>query len=212
MGGYRRCICTPVCLSHCLDVAVLPLYHGQKLRFPHHRRGDGSGVARARDSEPHVPAQAILDTGSARALCARDRACRRIWRGALQELLEQFSLGAYADAAINALSGGYRQRVSIARALVHKPRLIILDEPTVGLDPHIRHHIWSIVQQVRSEGVGVILTTHYLDEAELLADQVSMLSKGRLLMTKTVQELKVSHNKETLEEVFLELAQEEAGE
>lgn len=125
------------------------------------------------------------------------------------ELLDQFSLYKYASYKVRDLSGGYRQRLLIARSIVHKPEILILDEPTVGLDPHIRRDIWEIIRELKKHGITVILTTHYLEEAEILSDIVAMLSKGRVIMQATVDDLKVKYKKNTLEEVFLQLVEEE---
>lgn len=127
----------------------------------------------------------------------------------VEELLTQFGLDRYASFNIHALSGGYKQRLLIARALMHKPALIILDEPTVGLDPDIRRQLWQVIRQLKQQGITVILTTHYLEEAEILSDRVCMLSRGKIIMTATVQDLKQTRKKNTLEEVFLELVQED---
>jgi ABC-2 type transport system ATP-binding protein len=127
-------------------------------------------------------------------------------------LLDQFNLIAYRKAPVDALSGGYKQRLLIARAMMHKPELLILDEPTVGLDPDIRRSLWKIIKSLKELGITVILTTHYLDEAEVLADRVCMLSRGSIIMTATVQDLKELHKKETLEEVFLHMVKEQNGE
>jgi len=127
------------------------------------------------------------------------------------EIMATFNLTRYAQFSIDALSGGYKQRLLIARALMHRPRLIILDEPTVGLDPDVRRQIWDIIKQLRAQGVTVILTTHYLDEAEVLADRVCMLSKGQILFIDNAANLKQSYKKENLEEVFLHLLKEEAA-
>lgn len=125
------------------------------------------------------------------------------------QLLEKFALTKYADFKINALSGGYRQRLSIARALMHNSRIIILDEPTVGLDPNIRRQLWAIIKELKTQGITVVLTTHYLDEAEVLSDRVCVLSKGKIILTRTVDELKKMHDAKTLEEAFLRLTAEE---
>lgn len=125
------------------------------------------------------------------------------------QLLDEFNLYKYAAYKIKDLSGGYRQRLLIARSIVHKPKILILDEPTVGLDPHIRRDLWEIIRQLKHYGITVILTTHYLEEAEVLSDIVAMLSKGRVIMQATVDDLKVKYKKNTLEEVFLQLVEEE---
>lgn len=125
-------------------------------------------------------------------------------------LLAELSLEKYADFDISALSGGTKQRVLIGRALVHNPALVILDEPTVGLDPGVRRALWALIKHLRDQGITIVLTTHYLDEAEVLADRVCILSKGRVLTIQTPAELMAATQKNTLEEVFIQLTQEEA--
>ena len=97
------------------------------------------------------------------------------------ELLERFELGSYASQKPETLSGGYRRRLMIARALVHRPRLLFLDEPTTGLDPQARMGVWDLVDGLRAEGLGIILTTHYMDEAERLSDALTVLARGRVV-------------------------------
>lgn len=126
-----------------------------------------------------------------------------------KELLQRFDLEKYKHFPVQALSGGYKQRLLIARAIIHDPKIVILDEPTVGLDPHIRRHLWQIIKELKQQGMTVILTTHYLEEAEVLSDRVCMLSKGSIIMTATVDDLKIKHKKATLEEIFIELVEEE---
>jgi lipooligosaccharide transport system ATP-binding protein len=97
------------------------------------------------------------------------------------ELLERFDLAAYARHKPETLSGGYRRRLMIARALVHRPRMLFLDEPTTGLDPQARMGVWDLVDRLRAEGLGIILTTHYMDEAERLSDALTVLAHGRVV-------------------------------
>lgn len=123
-------------------------------------------------------------------------------------LLEQFNLTRYKDFNVQALSGGYKQRLLIARAIMHNPQLLILDEPTVGLDPDIRHQMWEVIKGLNKQGMTILLTTHYLEEAEVLSDRVCMLAKGKIIMMETVAELKQQHKKASLEEVFLHLLKE----
>ncbi len=118
-------------------------------------------------------------------------------------LIEMLGLEAYKDAQVSILSGGYKQRFLIARSLIHSPRLVILDEPTVGLDPHIRHELWNIIRNLREEKVTVILTTHYLEEAEALADRVCMIDMGEIKTLDTPEQIKRTYNKEKLEDVLL---------
>jgi len=97
------------------------------------------------------------------------------------ELLERFALTPYAGDKPEALSGGFRRRLMIARALVHAPRLLFLDEPTTGLDPQARVAVWDLVNRLRAEGLGIVLTTHYMDEAERLSDALTVLARGRVV-------------------------------
>ena len=103
------------------------------------------------------------------------------------ELLERFELGPYAGQKPETLSGGYRRRLMIARALVHQPRLLFLDEPTTGLDPQARMGVWDLVDGLRAEGLGIILTTHYMDEAERLSDALTVLAHGRVVARGTAK-------------------------
>lgn len=127
----------------------------------------------------------------------------------IEELSKTFELEKYLDEKPDTLSGGYKQRVLIARSLMHKPKLIILDEPTVGLDPHIRHGLWEIIRNLKAEGISVILTTHYLDEAEFLSDRICILDKGKIRVIDTPANLKSSYQKSRLEDVFIQLTKEE---
>ena len=101
-------------------------------------------------------------------------------RQRVDELLDRFALTSYASARPETLSGGFRRRLMIARALVHRPSLLFLDEPTTGLDPQARMGVWDLVDGLRTEGLGIVLTTHYMDEAERLSDHVTVLAQGRV--------------------------------
>jgi len=127
----------------------------------------------------------------------------------ISELINRFNLGAYADAPISVLSGGYRQRVLIARALIGDPQLIVLDEPTTGLDPHVRKELWEQIRSLKDEGKTVIVTTHYLEEAEVLADRVCIMERGRVRLIDTPERLMAKYKEEKLEDVFLQLVSEE---
>ncbi|HEX2580056.1 MAG TPA: ABC transporter ATP-binding protein [Rhabdochlamydiaceae bacterium] len=120
-----------------------------------------------------------------------------------KELAKDFNLEPYLDASIDQVSGGYKQRFLIARALMHRPHLVILDEPTVGLDSHIRRELWGVISSLREQGITVILTTHYLDEAEKLSDRICLIHEGIVRITDTPENLKNQHQKNSLEEVFL---------
>ena len=126
----------------------------------------------------------------------------------VKQLMHKLELTRYADFDIDQLSGGTKQRVLIARALMHNPEIILLDEPTVGLDPDIRRKLWTIIKDLKKQGITVVLTTHYLDEAEQLADRVCILNKGKVLLIESVAALKSRHEMASLEEIFLRLTQE----
>ena len=104
-------------------------------------------------------------------------------------LLELVSLSDKAGAMLNELSGGLHKRVSIALALVNDPRIVFLDEPTTGLDPQARRHIWEIVEQLRDREKTVIITTHYIEESERLCDRVAVMDLGRIIAQGTPNEL-----------------------
>jgi ABC-2 type transport system ATP-binding protein len=105
------------------------------------------------------------------------------------ELLERVGLADAAQTPVKRLSGGQRQRLSLALALVGRPELVFLDEPTAGMDPHARRGTWALIEQLRADGVSVVLTTHFLDEAEELADVVAVIDRGRLVASGTPAEL-----------------------
>ncbi|MBM3886536.1 ABC transporter ATP-binding protein [Candidatus Dependentiae bacterium] len=128
----------------------------------------------------------------------------------IEQLIEQFQLGTYQHECPFVLSGGYKQRVVIARALLTNPKLVILDEPTVGLDPHIRHQLWEIIRDLKKLNIAVVLTTHYLDEAEVLSDRICILDHGDIKMIDTPANLKSTYAKSNLESVFLQIMNEEA--
>ncbi len=98
----------------------------------------------------------------------------------INELLERLSLKPHAHKMMRQLSGGMRRRMMIAKALVHRPKILLLDEPTAGVDVELRNQLWSFVRQLQQEGVSVVLTTHYLQEAEALCDRVGIINKGEL--------------------------------
>jgi lipooligosaccharide transport system ATP-binding protein len=102
-------------------------------------------------------------------------------RAAIDRALEIANLGDRRDAKVDELSGGMRRRLLIARALVHRPRLVLMDEPTVGLDPQVRQEIWALIDRLRGEGVSILMSTHYIEEAERLADSVTIMSHGRVV-------------------------------
>jgi lipooligosaccharide transport system ATP-binding protein len=100
-------------------------------------------------------------------------------RAAIDRALEIARLGDRRDTRVDKLSGGMRRRLLIARALVHRPRLVLLDEPTVGLDPQVRQELWALIDQLRAEGTSILMSTHYIEEAQRLADTVLIVSHGK---------------------------------
>ena len=97
------------------------------------------------------------------------------------------------DSKVDHLSGGMRRRLLIARALLHQPRLLLLDEPTVGLDPQVRQELWALIDRLRSEGVSILMSTHYIEEAERLCDQVTIMSHGRAVAVGAPRALIAEH-------------------
>lgn len=107
----------------------------------------------------------------------------------IDELLLYIELADRVNSPVKSLSGGMKRRVMIARALMHSPRVLFLDEPTAGLDPAIRRRIWSLVKNIQQNGTTVFLTTHYIEEAEFLADRVAFLSEGKIAALDTPRNL-----------------------
>jgi lipooligosaccharide transport system ATP-binding protein len=97
------------------------------------------------------------------------------------------------DAKVDQLSGGMRRRLLITRALLHEPRLVLLDEPTVGLDPQVRQELWALIDRLRSEGVSILMSTHYIEEAERLCDEVTIMSLGKAVAVGAPSELIAEH-------------------
>jgi len=121
-----------------------------------------------------------------------------------RELLGQLGLGARADARVDELSGGQQQRLMIARALIHEPRILFLDEPTVGLDPQARLALWDILRGLHAEGRTIVMTTHYMEEADRLCDRIAIVDRGTLLALDTPARLKQRAPGGTLIELTLD--------
>jgi ABC-2 type transport system ATP-binding protein len=122
-----------------------------------------------------------------------------------EELMEAFSLTEKRDSNIRTLSGGMKRRLVLARALMHRPKLVILDEPTAGVDVELRLELWRYMKKVNKEGTSILLTTHYIEEAEELCDQIALINHGTILRTGTVAQLKKAYKKKSLEDVYLEI-------
>jgi lipooligosaccharide transport system ATP-binding protein len=114
-------------------------------------------------------------------------------REAVERALEMANLADRRDTRADKLSGGMRRRLLIARALVHKPRVVLLDEPTVGLDPQVRQELWALIDALRSEGTSILMSTHYIEEAERLADTVTIMSHGQAVASGRPSELVAQH-------------------
>jgi lipooligosaccharide transport system ATP-binding protein len=154
-----------------------------------------------------VPQLDNLDT----TLSARDnlRIFARLYRvpaaerdAAVARGLQIARLTDRADARTDALSGGMRRRLLIARALLHPPRLLLLDEPTAGLDPQVRQELWAMIDGLRSEGTSILMTTHYIEEAERLADSVTIMAEGTAVDAGPPAELVARHAGREVREVY----------
>lgn len=106
-----------------------------------------------------------------------------------KKFLDEVNLGEKADSFVENLSGGQKQRFSIVAALVHNPKVFFLDEPTTGLDPQARRNLWKLIEEVRDRGISVILTTHYMDEAEVLCDRIAIMDQGKIIALDTPKAL-----------------------
>lgn len=137
-------------------------------------------------------------------------------RADVHKLLDDVQLADKAKSYVEQLSGGQKQRFSIAAALVHSPKVFFMDEPTTGLDPQARRNLWDLIKEVRDKGITVILTTHYLEEAEMLCDRVAIMDTGKIIALDTPQALvqqllgrgfkKKQHVEQAnLEDVFIDL-------
>jgi ABC-2 type transport system ATP-binding protein len=123
-----------------------------------------------------------------------------------KELLEKLEIGSKAEAKVDEMSGGQQQRLMIARALIHEPEILFLDEPTVGLDPHARLSLWAILRDLHAQGRTIIMTTHYMEEADQLSDRVALMDRGKLLALDTPANLKARTPDGSLETFFISLA------
>lgn len=136
------------------------------------------------------------------------------------KFLEDVQLGDKKDSYVENLSGGQKQRFSITTALVHNPTVFFLDEPTTGLDPQARRHLWDLIEEVRARGISVVMTTHYMDEAEILCDRIAIMDRGNIIALDTPQNLikallnrgfkkKKTVEQANLEDVFIDLTGKE---
>ena len=121
--------------------------------------------------------------------------------GHIEKILKQLSLWDKKDLRLRQLSGGMKRRVLIAKALSHEPKILFLDEPTAGVDVELRQDMWKVVESLRNTGVTIILTTHYIEEAEAIADRVGVINQGEIIVVEQTEELlkKMGHKKLTVE-------------
>lgn len=140
-----------------------------------------------------------------------------IRRKRIEELLKFVELWDRKDDFVKEFSGGMRRRLEIARGLLHHPKIIFLDEPTLGLDPQTRNHMWNYLRELnRTEGITVFFTTHYMEEADKVAQRIAVIDHGAIIASGSSEELKKMTKKTSLEDAFLELTgknirEEEAG-
>jgi lipooligosaccharide transport system ATP-binding protein len=127
---------------------------------------------------------------------------RKDRKAAVERALQIANLTERRDTKVDKLSGGMRRRLLIARALVHRPRLVLLDEPTVGLDPQVRQELWALIDRLRSEGTSILMSTHYIEEAERLADRVTIMSHGKAVAEGPPQQLIAEHAGREAVEVY----------
>jgi lipooligosaccharide transport system ATP-binding protein len=123
-------------------------------------------------------------------------------RPAIERALEMANLVDRRDTRVDKLSGGMRRRLLIARSLVHQPRLVLLDEPTVGLDPQVRQELWALIDALRSEGTTILMSTHYIEEAQRLADTVLIMSHGKAVAAGPPAQLVLEHAGQQVIEVY----------
>ena len=122
-------------------------------------------------------------------------------RERIAELLDYIEMADRKDSPVKSLSGGMKRRVMIARALMHSPKILFLDEPTAGLDPAIRRRIWSLIKKIQQAGATIFLTTHYIEEAEFLAERVAFLDEGRIVAQDSPQNLMAGLGAWALDEI-----------
>ena len=126
----------------------------------------------------------------------------------IRELTEQFTLDSVLHRKAGKLSGGWQRRVSIAMALISEPKILFLDEPTLGLDVIARHDLWDVIRSLKGS-VTIVLTTHYMEEADVLSDRIGIMKSGRLLATGTAEELKQIAGSASFETAFVSIVKED---
>ncbi len=170
----------------------------------------GEGAARARQAIGYAPQDVALDRfvpvrellslhGRYFGMSRRDAGARA------DEMLRAFDLSSKATSYAHLLSGGMRRRLLLARALLHRPRLVILDEPTAGVDLELRHDLWDYIRALHADGTTILLTTHYIEEAEALCERVAFIRSGRIVAEGAPPDLRAEFGAPRLEDVYLQL-------
>jgi ABC-2 type transport system ATP-binding protein len=134
----------------------------------------------------------------------RDEAMKRA-----EVLLKDLGIWEKRNDKSQALSGGMKRRLMIARALIHKPAILLLDEPTAGVDVELRRGMWKFLRELNASGTTIVLTTHYLEEAEMLSRHVAIIAKGNIVANEPMKDLLARHGDKKLEDIFLEMTAEE---
>jgi ABC-2 type transport system ATP-binding protein len=122
-----------------------------------------------------------------------------------EELLERFGLAEKRDQRTNTLSGGMKRRVLFARALIHDPRVLFLDEPTAGVDVELRYKLWGYIRELNRGGMTILLTTHYLEEAEALCEEIALINGGNIVARGSSEDLKNDYQARNVEEVYMKV-------
>lgn len=131
---------------------------------------------------------------------------KKIRRERIDELLKIVELESRKNDLVKEFSGGMKRRLEIARGLLHHPKIIFLDEPTLGLDPQTRNHLWSYIKNMNEkEGITVFFSTHYMEEADRMSDRIAIIDNGKIVAEGSAEELKTKTNSATLEDAFLQL-------
>ena len=170
----------------------------------------GEGAARARQAIGYAPQDVALDRfvpvrellslhGRYFGMSRREAGVRA------DEMLRAFDLSGKATSYAHLLSGGMRRRLLLARALLHRPRLVILDEPTAGVDLELRHDLWDYIRALHADGTTILLTTHYIEEAEALCERVAFIRSGRIVAEGAPPDLRAEFGAPRLEDVYLQL-------
>jgi ABC-2 type transport system ATP-binding protein len=128
-----------------------------------------------------------------------------------EEMLERFALVERRRERVNTLSGGMKRRVLFARALMHDPKVLFLDEPTAGVDVELRYRLWGYIRELNRGGLTILLTTHYLEEAEALCEEIALINGGKIAAQGTSAELKTRYGAASIEEVYLKVVGRDTG-